>query len=725
MKIEYLSKKSFGSIKTAVFFGESERLFPYDCLGSQEYPGNLKTLLRREVIARSSIGMSHHGFVENNLSEEFFKYDFKKMHGDSKFYQEFRKVDNLGTKTRRGILQRRGILHNADVLDISKIEYCMFPTAYVNESLDDEYEQEYFTSARIDNQLVYFIHIPSRCESIELYSEEISSYDFKDFQYRRLVEGQTEFTYEPVAVIRLGADIMCLNHSESSYYEHDPRGTFFGVSRNQEIYKGHYEKYRNRTEIDEIEYLKQKDEIDSEGLLVFSIGSTGAEILNLAFESWKNDSEPHKQQRYTALGKREYYGNLYKKDPSIVKGGNILDKVSGSLLGTKEVEKTPILNKKLKQFERKGTERYSPRKEYSVGDKVLYGGEIWVSCRNNNLETPPQLSGNWVLFECIQESLNDSIQVCTVTDYDTPAETYTSIDKRILSVSIKDIKEKRNIDLQIKCDRSYEVNVQNIYYLDSDDKKIILIQGKDFGYDTRTGIFTLYLGGPNIQKQSGEEVSDGILGSTLCIGIKAISTMTYDIRYILDGNIYIREEWEKEFGDSITVRCNGEEIGDGLKTYLGETTLSVESSDYLISDTYTEHRGDTRPYSLSDEYLEIIHTSGTGYSHKKEFEISPSSAHTIYYIELSQNTYEIEIFGGQNYEISNWYSKIPLGKTLELKIYSVVSDSWDFELYECDETGRKLGSPFTTANKDYGVDGYKQYNIVSREKKKIYFTIVD
>lgn len=270
-----------------------------------------------------------------------------------------------------GILETLG----TDPVAYQELEEVLLPEIKTVVTSDDDTETEektkgeirFFSTTPLSGTNITLLRLPPKTWRVEFYCNP-EDYDGKIYEYSRTTPVLT-VTYGPGPELR---------------------------NNNNDMYKVIDEDFLNkRTEsVLDSEYKKMLDELESAKILAVRFSSESQGVLNLSSGSWATVEteypERHKLEHY--LGKVTLLGS---KEVEVVEKYNsniVLDKLSGVILGTRNLESSPILDLiyKLVPYQ-----TWSPHIHYRLGDKAYWNGRLIESRTSDNIANDPDTSENW------------------------------------------------------------------------------------------------------------------------------------------------------------------------------------------------------------------------------------------------------------------------------------------------------------------------------------------
>lgn len=424
----------FGDIGTVVLYKEN-KFFPDLSTETRE---ELITQMKENIDSYRGVKVLYHGSSKNIMERDFAEYDFSYILKKNKFNNKYI-ISDLDDNSKA--------LIGYEFKDLSRMENILFPTN-INTEENKETGVDYFGTILVSNQLLFFFNISEGITKIELYNDVKMSNNtentegFIDSEFMDAVSPEIK-TESPACIIYLGPKPDLRNNPSSWYYENDPQ-IQKRLSKSESL----------------VEYSKQEDEILKSKIvwLVLSDSSDNIDSINLSYDSWVNNDNANRNKPEYTLRNDEYFGS--RKNIGLVKElgdcSYILDERNSVLLGNKESEKHPILDKKLKrmnnkwlltllmpgqeikgevnslseaQYPEKGdiykikdkeefyeyigsnTLRYCPNVVYSKNDVVEFNGERWISLSDSNMGEVPGIGTNWILETKIRDFYTTQVRV--------------------------------------------------------------------------------------------------------------------------------------------------------------------------------------------------------------------------------------------------------------------------------------------------------------------------
>lgn len=391
-----IKSNNFGDINMAVLyrFHNFTPSFNTPSRDTELFLRNLNNFSDSIILIRGS---------KNNLGlESFMEYDFRHI-ADKKKYSDIIKPSLFSDQLLKDVGN-----YNVEVLD--KLSNCIFPTLDYNTQRSNSISG-FFGSTLINDKTVYVIpasgkgiinnnEILSGVWKIELY-EDVALDSFSkvtdrptDNDFLKSFLAGIDSVREPAVVIYLGPDSECRNNSTEMYLSSDIRRDENNRS--------------DKEKLNESEYWNLQQEVDADKLVILSLSQgDGSMEVNLSYKTWINSHDPNRNMKKYFL-RNDYFWSSNKSlnvfDNSI--GNNIIiDHRSGTLVGTKLVENSPILKMKRSRLNEMSVEEYSPYKSYSTDERVTWMNNIWVSLRDHNLNNSPLISSAWILEDKIESIL--------------------------------------------------------------------------------------------------------------------------------------------------------------------------------------------------------------------------------------------------------------------------------------------------------------------------------
>ena len=338
-----------------------------------------------------SSSVKYYGSNDTVLSgQTLTEYNFSQLVEKSKFNDTFLPI--LLTKNSKELVGRK-------LGDIEKINKVLFPT------LSDKIEDKsfgYFGSTSLYTtleQILYFIDLLPGEWKLELYENPISenlqgSGKFYDSEFLTLASVDH---VDPAVIIYLGvtsgARIKFPGTVES--YKALPRTLYFHEENGDPFTDSNYGQYTES--IDLVNYKSLFDEVHNNKLIyiLFSPRELEEELRIFASISQEDKNLNRNMNKYY-LRNDEFFSTREKPDFIGNINGYLFDKRSRTLLGKKN-NFSPILDRKRRDIYN-NENLWCKYKEYSIGEKVIYGNNTWVSLANNNLGNNPKSSNGWSIY---------------------------------------------------------------------------------------------------------------------------------------------------------------------------------------------------------------------------------------------------------------------------------------------------------------------------------------
>ena len=405
-------KTDFKDIGTVVFYTRNGKFFPEEYLRNKDesdptpLPQLVLTAETKDVYLDSGCDKVLYCVSDSKLVDiDFAEYDFSYITEKAKFNNNL-KLNYISQETKE--------LIGKDKEDLKKVESAIFPTLI---SEEESSEVSYFSSTRIQNQTLYLLNVPKDIIKVELYEGAIETNWSNVIGFSDLINDTGDFLW-PVYPKFIDYDLFkVLSNGEDKDFITKPAITiYFGPS----YYNGNNKDssyyfpdniQKNLTDSSK-SWLKEMDEIECSKVVWLLLASDSSiSEINLAYDSWINNINPHRNKMHYTLRNDDYYST--RESLSVLEKYNwdnedgdselVFDAASGTLLGTKRVDinSSIFLKKKLDEISNK----YSPYINYSKGDIVNIGEEQFISLCDNNLNNYPKLSYMWMN--------NDNINIFT------------------------------------------------------------------------------------------------------------------------------------------------------------------------------------------------------------------------------------------------------------------------------------------------------------------------
>lgn len=398
-------KTDFKDIGTVVFYTRNGKFFPEEYLRNKDesdptpLPQLVLTEETKDVYLDSGSDKVLYCVSDSKLVDiDFAEYDFSYITEKAKFNNNL-KLNYISQETKE--------LIGKDKEDLKKIESAIFPTLISGEESSNV---SYFSSTRIQNQTLYLLNVPKDIIKVELYEGAIETnwsnvIGFSDFindtgdflwpvyprfidydLFKALSNGEDkDFITKPAITIYFGPSYYNGNNKDSSYYFPD------NIQRNLNL-------------TDSKSWLKEMDEIECSKVVWLLLASDSSiSEINLAYDSWINNINPHRNKKHYTLRNDDYYST--RESLSVLEKYNwnnesgeselVFDATSGTILGTRKVdngiESSKFLEKKLNKI----SNTYHSCINYSKGDIITIGEEQFISLCDNNLDNYPKISYQW------------------------------------------------------------------------------------------------------------------------------------------------------------------------------------------------------------------------------------------------------------------------------------------------------------------------------------------
>ena len=269
-----------------------------------------------------------------------------------------------------GILETLGI----DPVAYQELEEVLLPeikTVVTDDNIETEEETKerirFFSTTTLSGTNITLLRLPPKTWRVEFYCNP-EDYDGKISEFSRTT---------PVLTVTYGPDAELRNNDADMY-----------IVRDEDI-------LNKRTEsVLDSEHKKMLDELESAKILAVRFSSESQEVLNLSSGSWTTQEteypERHKLEHY--LGKITLLGS---KEVDVIEKYNsniVLDKLSGVILGTRNLESSPILDM---IYDLVPYQTWSPHVHYRLGDKAYWNGRLIESKTSDNISNDPDTSEDW------------------------------------------------------------------------------------------------------------------------------------------------------------------------------------------------------------------------------------------------------------------------------------------------------------------------------------------
>lgn len=307
-----------------------------------------------------------------------------------------------------GILETLGI----DPVAYQELEEVLLPEIKTVSTDDTEEETKgrirFFSTTPLSGTNITLLRLPPKTWRVEFYCSP-EDYDGKISEFSRTT---------PVLTITYGPGPELRNNDIDMYIVPDE------------------DVLNQRTEsVLDSEHKRMLDELESAKILAVRFSSESQGVLNLSSGSWATVEteypERHKLEHY--LGKVTLLGS---KEVEVVEKYNsniILDKLSGVILGTRNLESSPILDLiyKLVPYQ-----TWSPHIHYRLGDKAYWNGHLIESRTSDNISNDPDTSENWKFSDL--DDFSDPIVRYTKFDISTEGngKVYLPTGSRFLAPSL-------------------------------------------------------------------------------------------------------------------------------------------------------------------------------------------------------------------------------------------------------------------------------------------------
>ena len=245
-----------------------------------------------------------------------------------------------------------------------------------------ETDIKFFSTVSVFDSILTLIKLPEKAWKVEFYSEDDFEYNYKKLLIPSELRERNDFIIYPTLRVTYGPGPELLNNSDDMYYT-VPEG-------------------RTDSVVD-ITYKNMVDELESRKVLAIEFSPTGVNkisTLNLSAGAWKLEEEPERHKQKYFVGTAEIRSN---KNIDIVEddGNLLIDKLSGTLIGTTKLNSTPVKNyihsQRVNSDDIAGYLPYNPHVVYKKHDKVKYNNRVFVSNINNNIDNNPSYSNSWSL----------------------------------------------------------------------------------------------------------------------------------------------------------------------------------------------------------------------------------------------------------------------------------------------------------------------------------------
>lgn len=289
---------------------------------------------------------------------------------------------------------------------IEQINKVLVPTRVDWETGEEEISKfDYFSSIALYTtleQYLYFIGMLPGEWKLELYENPIienleGTGKFYDSEFLKLAG--KEHT-EPAIIIYLGAfsgtriemggATVSYRYLPKSMYFHTDNGdpftdSYYGPPATDTITLAEYKTLFEEVHDPKIVYLLFSPEEISEELRIFATVSKTDKNLN------RNMPEDY-------LRNDEFWATRESLAVTKESSGLLLDRRSGTLLGTGFTKNHPILDRKLGRIEAEG-DKWCRYRVYHLAERAIYDGNTWISLAEGNLGNNPKLSPAWGIYD--------------------------------------------------------------------------------------------------------------------------------------------------------------------------------------------------------------------------------------------------------------------------------------------------------------------------------------
>ena len=527
---------------------------------------------------------------------------------------------------------------NSEVAE--KLNKCLFPTLSTESTKNIGYG--YFGTLTIQSRTLYIFEVPEDICKVELYESVIttnnSDYDFIiDYDY--LVGGIQEKYSENVAVEKINSLIQ--------------PGIVITLGPDLET----------NLDKDSFEFRKLEDEIYFKKTIYLTTSSEDNQFINLSYKLWNLDENSNRNKNKYSLRNDEYYSTINNINV-IEKSKNsdlIYESGSNLLLSNKKVQNHPILNSKLNRVSNKILKPFSTKVVYNLGDKVEYNSESYTSLSNNNIGNIPVLSSHWILSERTKDFLTTRVNI-----YVNPLD--SAIVSPNKSVSINSLGDT-NMSFSITSNPGYIFEGS----VTSGDRKL------SNGYTSKDGIFsqcTIY----SSEDWDVIKKTKSIVFNLTKINTKFTFRLKADRYYNLsDWGLYLDTE-SVNFGIN-GISVDGNTIAIPSINSDNKTIEFATNKDSVVRFTL----GKLNKFSVNSiKASDVINGNVWDIDLKVDedgnyyFEDIASFTEVSYILDISNRSYDIEVFGNlKYYEVEHKFFTSKYKDCINVRFYSCENNELD------------------------------------------------
>ena len=252
-----------------------------------------------------------------------------------------------------------------------------------------------------------FLHIPKKYKynssSIFNYIESEEGIEIID-NFGDDVESIEKYTDVLVPTLStVSGDAPRLDVFGSVYYDNK---TFYAIpvsSGNSLVYLFENYNYTDENQYKFCVYFDKEEEVNQDKILWLIVSSDGTiSDINISYYSWKTSNNKFENLNKYLL-RNDDKAKIDTSDPVRIENDLVFDSTSGTLLGKKTTDSTPILDNLISYYKKGDLSKYSPQVSYQIGDEVSYGGKSYYSLISGNIGNTPILSEYWILKDFLDE----------------------------------------------------------------------------------------------------------------------------------------------------------------------------------------------------------------------------------------------------------------------------------------------------------------------------------